>query len=403
MDYDVVIVGGGPSGSTAAITLAEHNKHVLVVEKHRFPREKPCGGGLSTRVWKEMPFVEPFLDSICYGAITHSTSLKYSLTINRKKPLLGMVRRATFDKKLLDYAKQQGADVHQGKELTDIDKTTNGFELHLGDKDSVSSKLILGCDGMRSTVADKLELNKKHRSFGLCVYKEHKIPAATINKLFTSDHLAQIFIKTQDVSGYGWVFPKKQYLNIGLGEFYPSSLQKKPKNQLNQRFIDYVSMLQKKNILPESFTADDAKGATLPLNPVKQSYDEGVLLCGDAAGLINPISGEGIYYAMTSGRLAAETMVEAIDHHQRSSKFMSRYQQQWMHKFGRDILKLGRYNKSWDHPSENFMKYVSGDPTFAKLLIGVVGGQLSFSRYKLLLGLRYGYVKVKDKIIPIKK
>ena len=161
MEYDVIIVGGGPAGSTAATVLAEHKCKILVVDKHTFPREKPCGGGLSTRVWKHFPYVEQYLDSICYGAITHSSTRKYSFTINREKPMLGMVRRSVFDKHLLDYAEQTGAEVRFGAEVIDVQRNNTGVDVQLNTDETLSAPLILGCDGMRSIVAEKTGLNKK--------------------------------------------------------------------------------------------------------------------------------------------------------------------------------------------------------------------------------------------------
>jgi len=402
MDFDVVVVGAGPAGATAASYLADQNLHVLLLEKHLHPREKPCGGGLSTRVWKQFPYVEPLLDSICYGATIHSPS-KYAVTINRKQPLLGMIRRTTFDQALVQRAQEKGVEVRQETEVVNIFRKKKGLSVVADNNDTISTNLILGCDGMRSIVADKLGLNKKHRSFGLCVYKEHPIADSDITNVYSSDHIGHIFIKTQEVSGFGWVFPKKDSVNIGLGEFVPNTEQRKPKNHLQKRYNDFLDMLQRQHLLPKKCTGENAKGALLPLFPLSRTFDDNVMICGDAAGLINPISGEGIFYAMSSGELAAITAHEALQQHDTSSRFLSRYQDRWMKAFGQDILKLQKYNKTWDNPHENIMRYISQDPTLAKLLIGVVGGRLSFSRYKPVVGLRYGYVKLKDMLLPHKE
>ncbi len=107
--YDVVIVGAGPSGSTAAKCLAEKEYNVLLIDRDAFPRDKPCGGGLPTRVMKQFPYIEEFIDSISYGSYTHSSSLRYTLKFVRDQPFLATVLRKDFDDGLVKLAVLAGA------------------------------------------------------------------------------------------------------------------------------------------------------------------------------------------------------------------------------------------------------------------------------------------------------
>jgi flavin-dependent dehydrogenase len=120
MDYDVIVVGAGPAGSTAAKNLAEKGIKVLLLDKATFPRDKPCGGGLPTRVQKRFPYIQPFIDSISYGSTTYSSSLRYKYDLIREKPFLMMVLRKDFDHRLLTLAKQAGAVFLEGRSVVDV-------------------------------------------------------------------------------------------------------------------------------------------------------------------------------------------------------------------------------------------------------------------------------------------
>ena len=106
------------------------------------------------------------------------------------------------------------------------------------------------------------------------------------------------------------------------------------------------------------------------------------MLCGDAAGFINPITGEGIYYAMVSGKIAADVIAEGLKSNDLSSRFLSRYQTLWNYDFGKDLKALGRFNNQWGKDSERIIRLMTRDKKFAKLIIGVTGGQISFRKYR---------------------
>ncbi|MCK5458911.1 MAG: hypothetical protein KAI20_03395 [Thermoplasmatales archaeon] len=192
------------------------------------------------------------------------------------------------------------------------------------------------------------------------------------------------------------MFPKKKHLNIGMGQFESAIDASKPKTNLKESYRNYIKLLKEKKMLPKSFKIENVKGGTLPVFPLKKTYTERVLICGDAAGFINSITGEGIYYAMASAQMAAEIAAEAIKADDTSERFLSRYQKIWMNDFGKDLKLLGRFNKRWGTDSEKIVRLIANDETFAKLLIGVTGGRISISKYKRTLLFRYIYLSLKD-------
>jgi len=396
MKYDVVIVGAGPSGSTAAKNLAENGKKVLIIDKQKFPRDKPCGGAIPTRVMKQFPYVEEFIDSISYGSYTHSSSLKYTLKFVREKPLLATVIRKDFDDGLVKLAVNAGAMFLNSKTVKDVTTQKDKAVLLLDDKEKIEAKIVLGCDGMRSIVAEKTNLCKKMDDICISVVQEQPMSTQQLQKYFTDKKIVHLFIKTQGIAGYGWIFPKKKHINIGMGQFESAVDSSKPRPNLKKSYKKYVELLKEKKMLPKDFPIENVKGGTLPVFPLKKTYSDRVLICGDAAGFINSITGEGIYYAMASGEMAANVALESLDSDDMSSEFLSKYQDLWYDKFGKDLKLLGRFNKMWGTDSEKIVRLLSKDLKFAKLIVGITGGRISISRYRTKLIIRYIYVLIKD-------
>lgn len=397
MKYDVIVVGAGPAGSTAAKILAEKGIKVLLIDKKKFPRDKPCGGGLPTRVWKRFPYVIDLIDSISYGSITYSSSLKYKLKIKRDKPLIATVLRKDFDNRLAEIAVTKGADFIFRKSVSNIKILKDKTIITLNDGKIIESQIVIGADGFRSVIAEKLNLSKKTDDICVCLIQEQPIIEEKLDKHFSKKRILHIFIKIQDIAGYGWIFPKKKHLNIGIGEFESAVDKSKPKKNLKKIYNEFIVTLKKNNILPKDFKSGKIKGATLPVFPLEKTYTDRVILCGDAAGFINSITGEGIYYAMTSGQIAANVVYNALEIGDTTERFLSKYQKLWKKEFGKDLELFGSFNKQWGKNSEKFVKLMAKDKKLAKLVIGATGGQISISRYRIIIILRYFYTSFKDK------
>ena len=396
MKYDVIVVGAGPAGSTAAKCLAEKGIKVALIDKKKFPRDKPCGGGLPTRVLKRFPYTVDLIDSISYGSVTYSSSLRYKFKIMRDKPLIATVLRKNFDNGLVKVALAKGVDFLENKTVKDIKIDDGKATAILDDGTQLESSILIGADGVRSVIAEKANLAKKTDDICLCILEEQQMTEKQLDKLFSNKRVVHIFIKTRGISGYGWVFPKKNYLNIGIGEFETDHNGTKPKKNLKEVFENYIEILKEKKILPKNFIIKNLQGGTLPIFPLQKTYSDHILLCGDAAGFINPITGEGIYYAMVSGQIAANISAKALENGDTSEKVLSEYQKIWQNDFGKDLKILGKFNKHWKQDTEKIVRRLTKDKTLAKLIIGVTGGQISVSRYELLLYIRYIYVSIKD-------
>jgi geranylgeranyl reductase family protein len=396
MTYDVIVVGAGPAGSTAAKNLAEKGIKVLLLDKATFPRDKPCGGGLPTRVQKRFPYIEPFLNSVSYGTTMFSSSLRYKCDLIREKPFLEMVLRTDFDYGLLSLAQKAGATFLGGKSVVDVVVQKDKVSVMLEDGQTMETQMVIGSDGMHSVVAEKTNLSKKLEVLCISLMQEQPMTPKQLTTFFTKKRMIYLFIKAHGIAGYAWVFPKKNSVNIGIGEFQSAVSKERPKIPLKETYEKFIATLQEKKLLPADFPIENLKGATLPIFPLENTCGDRVLLCGDAAGFINPITGEGIYYAMVSGQIAADVIAEGLSSHDLSYRFLSRYQTLWDNDFGKDLKALGRFNNQWGKDSERIVRLMMRDKKFARLIIGVTGGQISFRKYRTPLILRYVYLSIKN-------
>ena len=296
MKYDVIIVGAGPAGSSAAYLLASAGMRALLLDRAEFPRNKLCGGMLSGR--SQRLFTEifgaswsPTIEYIAHGiAMYHGQTLLNSLEDARP---LHFTSRSVFDAFLVELAERQGATLRQRATVRGVDPKTNAVYLEGGEE--LRADFVIGADGALSRVARSLRpapLDRRRLAFAL----EIEAPRHAAN---TDVTIPEIYFGVVNW-GYAWVFPKSETLTVGAGGVW----QKNPqlisvfREFLRQRFGASLDM--------------PLKGHYLPFCRYRRAPGRGAaLLVGDAAGLVEPITGEGIAFAMQSGQFAAEAILEA--------------------------------------------------------------------------------------------
>lgn len=401
MKYEVVVAGAGPAGSTAAKFLSEKGLKVLLVDKSKFPRNKLCGGGLPYRVLNRFKYIKDkdLIESYSYGGIAYSPSLKYKAVVQKTDPVVAMVLREKFDMGLVQLAVDSGADFIDGRTVKDAKFSKEKAKIILGDKTEIESEIVVGADGVWSTIAKKSGLTPSRKKLGVCVLHEYDVDEETMDRYFGKEKMCNIHIEFQDIPGYGWVFPKKQHLNIGIGKISPDIYMMKAKKDLLTIYKDYIKMLKKAKIIPENIEIERCKGAALHIGPIEKTYADRVLLCGDAGGFINPFTGEGIYYAMASGEIAAGVITEALEAGDTSEKFLSKYQDLWKKDFGKDIELLISSTRSLDGQMEKFVELAGKNQKLADVALGVLHGGLSMRDHQLELIIRYLYASTKDRLV----
>jgi geranylgeranyl reductase family protein len=397
LSYDVVVVGAGPAGSTAAKFLSENNVKVLLVDKSKFPRDKPCGGGIPVRSLKKFKYIEEknLIESYSHGGCLHSTSPGCRLEIAKNKPLIAMVLRKKFDNELVKLAIENGTTFFDGKKVQIVNILDSKVIINFSDGSKIETKMVIGADGVWSTVAKQCKLSNDNKNVGLSLFQEIPISTKVLDKYYTKKRVSHVYMKVQDIIGYGWVFPKKKHINIGICEF--KSLVDKSSNKVNLKnvYSKFIEILKQEKMIPENIEMGPCRGAALPLRPLPKTYTNRVILCGDAAGLINPATGEGIDYAMSSGKIAASVIIDAIEKNDMSEKFLSKYELNWKKDFGKDIKIFLKAQKGWTTKGTKLIQLASKDKRISEIAVEVATGNLSASecKFELISRLLFLYFK----------
>jgi geranylgeranyl reductase family protein len=289
--YDTIVVGAGPAGSTAARLLAQKGARVLLLDRARFPRDKPCGGGVTVRAADELgidlsPVIERTITEV-------RVSFRLGKPFQRSSPLplAYMTQRRRLDAYLVEQA-AAGADFRDGLAVRKVETTDSGVQVRAAG-DTYHARALIGADGANGVVARALDLAPIGRA-GVAL--EANLPAD--DELMAGwEHAIAIDLGGLP-GGYGWLFPKGDHLNVGVAGW--RSLAPTLRGRLSA-LCGYLRLDETK--------LRDLRGYHLPMRKPGAPIARGpALLVGDAAGLVDPLSYEGIYAAFVSGRLATDAI-----------------------------------------------------------------------------------------------
>ena len=293
--FDVAIIGSGPAGASAAIKLAENGISTVIIEKETLPRYKTCGGGFAYRGRRKMPFdVSDVVEKEFFRLDAFFKNAGKHVFSERTEPIISMVMRDDFDKFLVDKAKEKGITLLEDHKLKNITFEEN-IVLHTTQGD-VNAKFVIAADGVLSATA-KLTGWEETRLLIPALEYEVEVHKEDFERLSKSVRLDFDAIP----KGYGWSFPKKNHLSIGLVSF------KKIKVDFKQLYRAYLTdTLGIKEVISEKMY-----GFQIPVSPRTDGFvKKNVFLVGDAAGFADPLSAEGISNAIFSGVMAAEALIE---------------------------------------------------------------------------------------------
>jgi flavin-dependent dehydrogenase len=367
----ILVVGAGPAGATAARTLAAAGLPVCLLDRSSFPRNKPCGGGISTRVLTRFPYLGSALQRIT----THTVARLHlegpdghSTIIESDSPAALMIRRIEYDALLVSLAVEAGATLVPGVDIVQARQDAERVELVARDGRRFEGAIVVAADGVNSVVARRLGLNLGWPASSVAIDMMEETPRVALrdvdpstlwvaygydarkaqgsrvkahgsessnSKLATSAKRAP--------EGYAYIFPKRDHVNIGIGyvlSHYRQAIDASP-YELQRRF---VSRLRDRGVVVGESVKQNFTPFLIPVGgPLRETGRGRVLLAGDAGGFVNGFTAEGIYYGMVSGELAARAILETGNG---VASLVRRYRRAWDYEIGaelRDSVRIQRY------------------------------------------------------------
>jgi len=294
--YDLIIIGGGPSGSAAGRIAGKNGLKTLLIEKETFPRYKPCGGGLSEHAMSYLDFEIPesMIERDIFGARVH---FKGQVVEQHKDSRIAvLITRSIFDNYLLEKAGETGIEIKMGEKVLEYQEK-NDYVKVFTDNNTYKAKFIIIAEGAQGKLKYQIRRKDKKDEYAISVVAEIEADNESIDKYI---HNAIDLHFGRFKHGYGWIFPHGKYFSVGIGALAKHLPHSK------KAMLDFLN---------ENNFHDDYKlhGHIIPTGGKKRRITSSrVVLSGDSAGFVDSFLGEGIAYAIRSGQIAAEVISKLI-------------------------------------------------------------------------------------------
>jgi geranylgeranyl reductase family protein len=366
---DVLVVGAGPTGSTAATTIGQLGHSVAIIDKAAFPRHKTCASWINALAFCRFPYLQRELDNLVdcpfYGIRFYDQSIARHGTYNERKPSGYLTLRSKFDYGLVKVAAAAGATLYQGVRAVRIDEDKTGVHAKLSDGRTLRARFLLGADGSNSQIARWSGLRKswRHDQYVLCANEDVPYSAQGIERFYGKRFPLFVSLRFNGMDGYGWVFPKRNYICVGIGGRVGRDAD------IRAIVRTFVEKAREAKLIPSDLTISDPNYALDPAGAVHKMptlTKNRTILIGDAGGFVSGSTGEGIYPGMVSGAIAADVVHDALTI---GSSDVSAFNQRWREE-------LGSYLRSLPGGEQKSSTVSRIDLIFRSKLVTAVAGRI---------------------------
>jgi geranylgeranyl reductase family protein len=377
--YDVLIVGAGPAGSTCARLCALAGLKTVLIDKSRFPRQKTCGGAVSGRALSYLDFPLPpaLAGEECFGArIFHG---RHTVVVRKEQLLAVLVDREQFDALLLEKAIEAGVQFLPGEKAVSVQRNDGSITLRT-ETSSHEAAVLIGADGVQSVIADAVRPRLGSEELAIALVRHiaaREGSVGTGQQGFVDMHFG---VAPQ---GYAWVFPRRTYCSVGI---MGVASRFSHAHEALDRFCSGMGM-------PPA----GERGHMIPLGGMKRKVSaERVLLVGDAAGFVDPFHGEGIAYAILSGRLAAEALVHARTNGGDQTGTFRWYGQQCEQRIRKNLRIALRMARLLDRYPRLFLRIFFDNPQALARYMDISTGELEYRSFWKWIMLRAPWYLLKS-------
>jgi menaquinone-9 beta-reductase len=391
--YDIIIVGAGPAGTTAAHYAAKNGLKVLMLDKDVFPRDKICGDALSGKsigILRDMNLLEEvqdlpgaFIQSIVFSSPNHDQfRIDLRNTSLKNIPKGFVIRRKIFDNFLFEKIKTTDVEIRENFSVTDVLQSdgivtgVRGKDRKTGEILEFNSKLLFGADGYNSIVSRKMNLYEHDPDHWVVALRRYYKNVGGLTDQIELHYVDEV------IPGYFWIFPIEEgYANVGIGMLH--SIIKRKDIDLKKALENVINSPSFRDRFVDAEPQEKPIGWNLPVGSKRRkSYGNGFLLLGDAAGLIDPFTGEGIGNAMYSGKFAIETAVEALKQNDFSADFLAQYEDNLWGMIGNELNISSKLQKMGQN--KFLLNFVIGkaakNPEVSDIIAGMLANEVPRKR-----------------------